>query len=118
MNAIRVAAGFVVLAVLTSCSDLCSNEIVQSVASPSGSLKAVVFTRDCGATTGISTQVSILGSGRSLPNEGGNAFIIGDIAPVVLEWKSDAALLVSGFGGHKAFKQGTAVSGVTITYAK
>ena len=54
--------------------DLCANTILAEHPSPSGKRKAVVFDRDCGATTDFSTQVSILPSSSSLGNEGGNLF--------------------------------------------
>ena len=53
----------------------CGNDLVKEVRSPSGKMKAVVFQRDCGATTGFSTQVSLLSSNKSLPNESGNIFV-------------------------------------------
>ena len=58
--------------------DLCHNEIKCQVESPDGKLKAVVFSRDCGATASSSAQVSILNSEERLPNEGGNIFVIDD----------------------------------------
>jgi hypothetical protein len=42
--------------------------------SPDGKIEAVVFKRDCGATTDFTTQISILRKGASLPNQAGNAF--------------------------------------------
>jgi hypothetical protein len=109
---ITVCAVFV-----SACSDMCSNEIMQTVMSPSGSSRAVVFSRDCGATTGFSTQVSILPDGRELPNDGGNVLVLGDIVPLNLAWKSNSSLQVSGLGGRKTFMQATSVSGVAISYA-
>ena len=43
-----------------ACTKLCDNENVAVVFAPGHSARAIVFHRDCGATTGISTQVSIL----------------------------------------------------------
>lgn len=40
--------------------DICGNKIIQEIPSPNRKLKAVIFTRDCGATTGFSTQISLL----------------------------------------------------------
>lgn len=54
--------------------DLCANTVLVEYPSPGGQLKAVVFNRDCGATTDFSTQVSILPASSSLENEGGNIF--------------------------------------------
>lgn len=53
---------------------MCGNDIHKSIASPNGDLKAVIFQRDCGATTGFSTQISILGAAEDLSNESGNIF--------------------------------------------
>jgi hypothetical protein len=50
----------------------CSNQIIKQIPSPNGKMKAVVFQRDCGATTGFNTQVSVLLSNQQLPDEGGN----------------------------------------------
>ena len=59
-------------------NDMCSNTIQSQSYSPDHALKVIVFTRDCGATTGFSTQVSILGGANSLPNDAGNVFVTND----------------------------------------
>jgi len=61
-----------------SCASPCRNEILSEVQSPNGLLKAIVFQRDCGATTGFFTDVSILGQSEDLPNETGNVFTVDD----------------------------------------
>ena len=53
----------------------CGNDLVKEIRSPTGRMKAVVFQRDCGATTGFTTQISVLPSDQKLPNEGGNLFV-------------------------------------------
>lgn len=60
---------------LCSCSDLCGNVELARELSPDGSHALVVFERNCGATTGISTQGSIVEAGESLPNKPGNLFV-------------------------------------------
>jgi hypothetical protein len=45
---------------LTACLSPCENEVFSDVPSPSGKEHAIVFQRDCGATTDFSFQVSIL----------------------------------------------------------
>jgi hypothetical protein len=74
---------------------MCKNEIYKEYLSPDKSLKAVVFQRDCGATTDFSTQVSILKSNENLDNESGNIFIIkgnpDKVAPV-LKWTNQNVL--------------------------
>lgn len=102
---------------LTSCSN-CSNEISQSIASPSGELKAVIFTRNCGATTGFNTQISIVPTRNELPDDGGNAFIAANAFPVTLRWQSNTALdIISQPPGH-IFKQQPTIIGVSIRYLR
>ncbi len=55
-------------------SSMCANQVLQEIPSPDNKLKAVVFQRDCGATTGFSTQVSVIKSDEKLSNTGGNVF--------------------------------------------
>jgi carboxymethylenebutenolidase len=47
------------------------------VTSPGAELKAVIFSRDCGATTGFSTQVSVLPPSATLrASDAGNVFVV------------------------------------------
>ncbi|HEU4384684.1 MAG TPA: hypothetical protein VFR85_14450 [Anaeromyxobacteraceae bacterium] len=87
-------------AVLAAACDLCRNEFVADVPFPSGRNHAVVFQRDCGATTSYSVQVSVLSSGKKLANEGGNALIADaghrDVPlQVRATWDSDRVLRLS-----------------------
>lgn len=70
-----VAVGGSALMFRMAFPDMCGNEPVAEHPSPDGALKVIVFQRDCGATTGFSTQASLIASSARLPNEGGNLFI-------------------------------------------
>lgn len=78
-------------------SDMCENEVYSEVSSPDGEYKVVVFQRDCGASTGFSTQISITNSSDDLKNEGGNIYIVDghprDVSPVV-RWLSNSELRI------------------------
>ncbi|SMF67222.1 hypothetical protein SAMN02745866_04297 [Alteromonadaceae bacterium Bs31] len=78
-------------------SDMCRNEVYSQVVSPDGKRKAVVFQRDCGATTGFSTQISIIDSSDDLKNESGNIYVIDghpkNVSPG-LKWLSNTELNV------------------------
>jgi hypothetical protein len=54
--------------------NMCANTVLSEQPSPDGKLKAVVFERSCGATTGFSTQVSLIRADEKLENEGGGLF--------------------------------------------
>lgn len=102
---------------LTGCGGSCGNEIVQTINSPSGKFKAIVFSRNCGATTGFNTQVSVLHVDESLPNEGGNTFITNGSVPIVLHWQTNSALHISNIGNTSPIKKIKQGSGVVIRYA-
>lgn len=78
-------------------SDMCRNEVYSQVLSPDGKHKAVVFQRDCGATTGYSTQITIIDSSDELRNESGNIYVIDghpkNVSPR-LKWMSNTELKV------------------------
>ena len=104
------------LAALAGCGSMCGNEISQTVSSPSGNLKAVVFNRNCGATTGFNTQVSILSATDTLKNDDGNTLILDGSVPLHVQWRSNSTLQLSGVGSAKVFKQGRSVAGVSVSY--
>jgi hypothetical protein len=109
---------FILLAlsiVLSGCGK-CENETFQTVISPSGKLKVVVFNRNCGATTGFNTQVSIIPASGSLPYEGGNTLVLDGTVPLKVEWGSDSRLNLSGLGVAKVFHQSRSVTSVSINY--
>jgi hypothetical protein len=56
--------------------DGCANSMLSESRSPDGNYKAVVFERSCGATTGFSTQVSVLPIDVTQPRSGGNALAV------------------------------------------
>ena len=64
----------------------------------------MVFQRDCGATTGFSTQISILGAAQELSNVSGNIFIMDghpDDTNVQVEWEGDQAVSISYADGYE-----------------
>lgn len=59
---------------IVGCESMCANVILQELPSPDKKLKAVIFQRYCGATTGFSTQVTILKYDEKLHKAKGNVF--------------------------------------------
>ncbi len=80
-----ISGGVVLLAVLFiggfwlflsyTADRMCGNEILATYEMQNIKSNIIVFQRDCWATTGFSTQVSIIEFGKELPNEKGNIFI-------------------------------------------
>lgn len=96
LSAITAGLALFIYFVVSSFDDMCGNDNLVEVVSPDGRLKAVTFRRDCGATTGYSTQLSILPANRTLPNGGGNIFISRDDPEVTVRWIDDHHLRISG----------------------
>jgi hypothetical protein len=108
------------------CSDLfdCANEVVARVHAPSGTREAVMFERNCGATTGFTTQISIVEPGDT-PRDGGNVFIAegGTAAPwggpyAEMRWLAPTRLLVRYVGDAGVGKAEREVEGVTVTFER
>jgi hypothetical protein len=81
----------------------CENQLLQTATSPDGVFKAVVFLRDCGATTGFNRQVAILRSSERLPKHAAiHSFLaIEDNPKIELIWRTSRELHVRyefGFG--------------------
>ena len=106
------------LAVLaTAClSGLCANTITQRAPAPGGRYEAIVFTRDCGATTDYSTQVALVRLGHHLPDRPGNVFISAHPTGARVEWVAADTLLVH-YGSANPFLKAPVVEGVTVVYA-
>jgi Family of unknown function (DUF5412) len=74
--ALLVIAGMLITYAIEKAFDgMCGNQLLSEVSSPDHVYRVVVFQRDCGATTGFSTQVSVLKAKETLPNESGTLFV-------------------------------------------
>lgn len=103
---VLAASGFLLLRSFGKA--MCGNEIFQEAPFPDNSCKAVVFQPDCGATTGFSTQVSILGTNAKLSNEAGNILIMDghpDWTEVQVSWEADDLLIISHNNGYEIFSR-------------
>ena len=109
---------------------MCGNQIVSEQLSPGQKYKIVIFVRDCGATTGFSTQVSILKSDKELrDDESGNVLTLSDHyfgdyrnkyggAEVKAEWTSNKTISIhfdsKADSGSKKYK----ANGIEIVYGE
>ena len=112
--------------VLQGCSG-CANQIAQEVYSPNHKLKLVIFVRDCGATTGFSTQVSLLEASKELSSGKGNLFIADDNHGVAatgqkndigltIKWSSNDHATLTLSRNARVFVHEKSRSGVQISY--
>jgi hypothetical protein len=115
------------LLLITACrDDSCGNTVLQDVPSPDGRWHAVVFARNCGATTGFSTQVSLLNGSRTATGSG-NVFVAdsdhGKVpsgpggGPVVLaNWIDARTLRIRYDTGARVFRQDTRHDDLKLQY--
>jgi hypothetical protein len=105
----------------------CANKPLGEALSPDGASKAVVFQRDCGATTGFSTQVSVIASSSTQDNSSGNVFVADanhgsapagpDGGPwVSVHWLAADQLVVRHHPNARGFKAEPQVRAVHIRY--
>lgn len=79
----------------------CTDTVASETISPNGKLKAVLYVRDCGATTRASTKIAILPASKNRPGYGDAIVFSGYEVPwdgpthkVTAEWTGDNALTV------------------------
>jgi hypothetical protein len=117
--------------------DPCGNASKGQSIAPGGGMKAVVFARDCGATTGFATHVSVMRSSEDLvesanwigASRGGNAFIADTnhgLAPseswggarVRVKWTGPTQLRIEHDRGARIFKARSRIRGIDIEYGE
>ena len=110
------------LAFSISCSD-CENRVTSETVSPNSEKRAVVFSRECGATTGFNQQVSIIGAKARLPDAAGNVFICDanhdneKKLSLDVVWKSPTDVQISYPAQARIFKKKLDFDGVHVVYA-
>ena len=95
---------------------MCANTIISSSLSPDGKRKVVLFERNCGATTGFSSQIAVLAANRDIGSNKGNIYIA-DAYPegYTITWESDSSVVIGGAKG-RPYKKESHVDGVQIRY--
>ena len=94
--------------------DMCGNDLKQKIPSPNGENVAYIFERNCGATTGLSLQLSILNKGEKFENKSGNTFRTDKEFSV--EWLSDNYLKVIYDKSSEVYQMDKKVNGIIIEY--
>ncbi len=117
---VLLVGGLVALAWVMSIF-VCDNDTFQEVYSPNQEHKVVVFQRDCGMTTGFSTQISILGGDAALPPQPGNIFDANgypDWFNIKVSWEDDSHVVIEHNGKPIPYEAKTAYRGIAIRYVE
>jgi len=113
---------------------LCGNELIAADSSPNHRYKAIVFVRNCGATTTFGTHVSIVEQNENLSNDDvGNILAIDASCcvdprsrtvprnsvggPVAMaRWNGSDTLAVTYAGGIRVFRQTLVYRTIRVVY--
>jgi len=107
---------------------MCGNQIITEQLSSDKKYKIIVFVRDCGATTGFSTQVSILRNDKKLgDDDSGNVLTISDHyygnkynkyggADVKSEWVTNKKILIRFDNKAETRIKENEIKGIEIVY--
>ena len=97
----------------------CNNELQGRFVSPNGRMAAVIYSRNCGATTGDNYQISIVRADQE-PTGEGNALILDNVPSYSPRfqptWHGDNALSIPIPAGARVFSKNIHVNGVQVTF--
>lgn len=111
---LMIGIGLIIYGTFKLFGSACGNEIISEIPQPEGTYKAIVFIRDCGATTRESNQISIVRSGRNInDSDTGNVFVTYE--PVSIQWSQKSSLVID-YNGGQVFKQKRRFKGIKIDY--
>ena len=102
---------------LMGCDMPCENVVNERVISPDKSFQAVLFSRNCGATTGSNSQVSVVPATDADVQDSGNVLVLSESSPLRMHWRSERDLVITGAGdGAAVIKKNAAVAGISVIY--
>lgn len=115
------------LAIWKMAEGMCDNTPIAEYPSPEGRRRVLVFERSCGATTGFSTQASLLDADEELDSGSGNLFIAdtdhgaapsgpGGGPELSVEWKDERSLVLVHDSRVRVFKSEQRMDGIHVSY--
>lgn len=95
----------------------CKVDVKQEIRSPNSARTAVVFEKDCGATTSLNRQVSIVAKVGSFSPDSSPPFLVieGEVIPAI-RWLDDAAIEVGIPADAEVYRRDSRAGVVTILY--
>lgn len=113
------------LPLVVACESGCKNRILERIPSPGGDWDAVAYVRGCGATTRPTANVSLVRSGKALPDDPGNLLLIDEPAvmaerhgDITLVWPAPDTLAVLFRNERNVVRRATRFQDVTVRYGK
>ncbi len=112
-----VVGGWLIILVGCAAGDTgCVNRELERQPSTDGAREAVLFVRECGATTAPALNVSVLDRGKVLPDEAGNVLVLNDPAAMAVTRGDVVAIWKTARELHLVYDQGRGVSRTLTSY--
>ena len=94
----------------------CSIDQQARLTSPDSQFDLVVFSRNCGATTGPNTQAALIPAGDGLPEDAASFLSIGVAADLTPRWDGFGNIELAIPQGAEIYRQDEAVAGIAVVY--
>lgn len=94
----------------------CQTTQHQRLPSPDNTFDLVIFSRDCGATTGANTQAALIPNGDTLPDDAASFLSIGTAADLAPRWDSPTSITLTVPAGAQIYRQDASVAGIAVIY--
>ena len=94
----------------------CTIREQQRLVSPGGQFDLVVFSRDCGATTGPNTQAALIPAGDSMPDDAASFASFGVAADLDPRWDGFGNIELTTPADATIYRQDETVAGVSVIY--
>lgn len=94
----------------------CETTQHQRLPSPDSAFDLIIFSRDCGATTGANTQAALIPNGDTLPDDAASFLSIGTAADLAPHWDGPASLTLTVPADAQVYRQDASVAGIAVIY--
>lgn len=105
-----------VLWYLSSLLPSCETTEHGRLTSPDASFDLVVFSRNCGATTGLNTQAALIPAGDDLPDDAASFASVGTEADLDPRWDAYGNIELTLPADATTYRQDDAVAGIAVIY--
>ena len=96
----------------------CKLDVRHSIPSPDGKKSLVIFGKECGATVGFNTQISVAPTGDPFsPEENPAFYATSGLHEVMAKWIGDSAVEIALIpGGGQVFRSEQSVGDIKVIY--
>jgi len=101
---------------LSSLLPSCAIDQQARLTSPDNQFDLVVFSRDCGTSTGPNTQAALIPAGDELPDDAASFVSIGIAADLAPRWDGFGNIELAIPQGAEIYRQDDTVAGITVVY--